>query len=204
MGGVRDVDVIEDPAAAAAALEPVRARLLAELARPASATTLAARLGLPRQRVNYHLRMLETHGLVHLIREQPRRGLTERVMQASAAAYVVSPGALGPASADPARTADRLSASYLLALAGRIVREVGDLVCRADRAGRRLATLSIATEVRFRSPADRARFTRELSAAVTSLVAGYHDAEAPGGRAYRLIVVAHPLPATGAEQEADA
>ena len=32
-----DVEVIEDPAAAAVALDPVRARLLAELAEPASA-----------------------------------------------------------------------------------------------------------------------------------------------------------------------
>jgi len=201
---VRAVDVIDDPAAAAAALEPVRARLLAELARPASASTLAARMGLPRQRVNYHLRTLETHGLVHLVREQPRRGLTERVMQASAAAYVVSPGALGQAAADPARTADRLSASYLLALAGRIVREVGGLARRAEQAGRRLATLSIDTELRFRSTADRASFTRELGEAVSSLVARYHDADAPGGRAYRLIVVAHPLPAAGMHQEENA
>ena len=47
---VLDVEVIEDPAAAVVALDPVRARLLAELAEPASAATLAARLGLPARR----------------------------------------------------------------------------------------------------------------------------------------------------------
>jgi DNA-binding transcriptional ArsR family regulator len=191
---LRDIDVIDDPAAAVAALEPIRARLLAELAQPGSASTLALRVGLPRQRVNYHLRTLEAHGLVRLVREQPRRGLTERVMQASAAAYVVSPGALGQAAADPERTADRLSAGYLVALAARVVREVGDLVRRADLAGKRLATLSLDTQVRFRSAADRASFTRELTDAVAGLVARYHDADASGGRAYRLIVAAHPLP----------
>ena len=56
-----DIDVIADPAAAAAALDPIRGRLLAELAEPASAAGLAARLGLPRQKINYHLRALETH-----------------------------------------------------------------------------------------------------------------------------------------------
>src|ERR1041385_5554577 len=112
LGPVRDVEVIDDPAAAVAALEPVRTRLLAELARPGSASTLAGRVGLTRQRVNYHLRTLEAHGLVTLVREQRRRGLTERVMQASASAYVVSPGALGRAAAAPERAADRLSASY--------------------------------------------------------------------------------------------
>ncbi len=198
---MRDVEVIDDPAAAVAALEPVRARLLAELARPGSASTLAGRVGLTRQRVNYHLRTLEAHGLVRLVREQRRRGLTERVMQASAAAYVVSPGALGQAAVAPERTVDRLSASYLVALAARIVREVGDLVRRADRAGKRLATLSLDTHVSFRSAADRAKFTRELTDAVSSVVARYHDADAPEGRAYRVIVVAHQLPPAAIQQE---
>jgi DNA-binding transcriptional ArsR family regulator len=198
---VRDVEVIDDPAAAVAALEPVRARLLAELARPGSASTLAGRVGLTRQRVNYHLRTLEALGLVELVREQRRRGLTERVMQASAAAYVVSPGVLGQAAVTPERAADRLSASYLVALAARVVGEVGDLVRRAGRAGKRLATLSLDTQVRFRSAADRAMFTRELTDAVGGLVARYHDADAPGGHAYRLIVVAHPLPRAATQQE---
>ena len=162
---------------------------------------ILARVGLPRQRVNYHLRTLEAHGLVRLVREQPRRGLTERIMQASAAAYVVSPGALGQAAADPERAADRLSASYLVALAARVVREVGDLGRRADLAGKRLATLSLDTQVRFRSAADRARFTHELADAVAGLVARYHDADAPGGRAYRVIVAAHPLPTAATQQE---
>jgi DNA-binding transcriptional ArsR family regulator len=198
---VRDVEVIDDPAAAVAALEPLRARLLAELARPGSASTLAQRVGLTRQRVNYHLRMLEAHGLVRLVREQRRRGLTERVMQASAAAYVVSPGALGQAAVAPERMRDRLSASYLVALAARAVREVGDLVRGADLAGKRLATLSLETQVSFRSAADRAKFTRELTDTVSGLVARYHDADAPGRRAYRLIVMAHPIPRAETQQE---
>ena len=39
-------------------------RLLAELAQPGSASALAAKVGLARQKVNYHLRALERHGLV--------------------------------------------------------------------------------------------------------------------------------------------
>jgi hypothetical protein len=146
-------------------------------------------------------RCLALVDLEPLVREQRRRGLTERVMQASAAAYVVSPGALGQAAVAPERAADRLSASYLVALAARVVREVADLVRRADRAGKRLATLSLDTQVSFRSAADRAKFTRELADAVSGLVARYHDADAPGGRAYRLIVVAHPLPPVATQQE---
>jgi len=189
-----DIQVIDDPAAATVALEPTRSRLLSELAAPASAATLATRVGLARQKVNYHLRALESHGLVQLAEKRKWGGLTERLLVATAAAYVVSPSALGPVAADPNREVDRLSASYLIALGARIVREVADLVRRAKKAGKRLATLAVDTEVRFRSAADRAAFTAELAGAITKLVAKYHDESAPGGRAHRLVVVAHPVP----------
>jgi DNA-binding transcriptional ArsR family regulator len=189
-----DIQVIDDPAAATVAMEPIRSRLLSELAVPASAATLAGRVGLARQKVTYHLNALEAHGLVELAEERKWGGLTERLMVASASAYVVSPSAMGPAAIDPARAGDRLSASYLIALGARVIREVADLVRRAQTTGKRLATLALDTEVHFRSPADRSAFSQELTEAVAALVAKYHDASAVGSRAHRLVVVAHPLP----------
>jgi DNA-binding transcriptional ArsR family regulator len=189
-----DIQVIDDPAAATVALDPTRSRLLSELAAPASAATLAARVGLARQKVSYHLNALEAHGLVRLADERKWGGLTERLLVATAASYVVNPGAMGPVAVDPDREVDRLSASYLIALGARVVREVAGLVRRANATGKRLATLAVDTEVRFRSPADRAAFTQELTEAIATLVSKYHDASTPGGRAHRLVVVAHPLP----------
>jgi predicted ArsR family transcriptional regulator len=58
--------------AAIASLDPIRSRLLAELAVPSSATALGNRLGLPRQKVNYHLRTLEQPGLIELPEERKR------------------------------------------------------------------------------------------------------------------------------------
>jgi DNA-binding transcriptional ArsR family regulator len=188
------IQVIDDPAAATVALEPIRSRLLSELAAPASAATLATRVGLGRQKVNYHLRALEAHGLVRLAHERKWGGLTERLVVATAASYVVSPTTMGPVAVDPAREVDHLSASYLIALGARVVREVGDLVRRADESGLRLATLAVDTEVRFRSPTDRAAFSQELTDSITQLVSKYHDPSTPGGRAHRLVLVAHPLP----------
>ena len=196
-----DIQVIEDPAAATVALEPTRSRLLSELAEPASAATLATRVGLARQKVNYHLKSLETHGLVRLAHKRKWGGLTERLLVATAASYVVSPGALGPVAVDPDREVDRLSANYLIALGARVIREVGDLMRRTHKTGKRLATLSVDTEVRFRSATDRAAFTNELTEAVAKLVSKYHDASAPGGRTHRLVVVAHPLPQKTKPQE---
>lgn len=190
-----DLDVIEDPARAALALDPIKRRLLAELSTPASAASLAARVGLTRQKVNYHLRALEDHKLVEPAEERQWGGLTERLMIASAASYVVSPSALGPIGADPARNSDRLSASYLIALAARIVREVGELWRQSRKSEKRLATLSIDTVVRFKSPADRAAFTSDLAHAIAALAARYHDDTAPGGRPHRLVVASYPAPA---------
>jgi DNA-binding transcriptional ArsR family regulator len=189
-----DVDVIDDPAAATVALDPIRNRLLAELAEPASAASLAGRVGLTRQKVNYHLHALERHKLVSVAGERQWGGLTERLLVASATSYVVSPNALGPIAADPRRSADRLSASYLIALGARVVREVGDLWRRALQSDKKLAALAIDTEIRFASPADRAAFTHDLTHAINSLVARYHDPTAAGGRLHRLVLVAYPSP----------
>ncbi len=197
------LEIIENPHAAAVALDPIRSRLLSELAEPASAATLATRVGLTRQKVNYHLNALEAHGLVRPASQKKWGGLTERLLVATASQYVVSPVALGSAGADPGRTADRLSASYLVALAARVIREVGGLVGAAREAGKRLPTLSLDTEIRFRSAAERAAFSKELVSAVAALAAKYHDETAPGGRPHRLLVLAHPLPHENPEEARD-
>ncbi|MBL8987996.1 MAG: helix-turn-helix transcriptional regulator, partial [Gemmatimonadetes bacterium] len=53
------VAVVRGSAQASALLGGGRRQLLEALAEPDSAAGLARRLGLPRQRVNYHLRLLE-------------------------------------------------------------------------------------------------------------------------------------------------
>ena len=106
----------------------------------------------------------------------------------------VSPGALGPFAADPSRKIDRLSASYLIALGARVVREVGELVRRAKDTGKRLATLAVDTEVRFRSATDRAAFSNELTEAITKLVSKNHDDPPPAAACIASWNVAHPLP----------
>ena len=108
--------------------------MLAELREPASAADLGTRLAIPRQKVNYHLRTLESLGLVSVATTRKWGGLTERLMVAKAASFVVSPKALGPLAADPAQEVDRLSASYLIALAARVIREISALIRGAREA----------------------------------------------------------------------
>jgi len=190
--GTVEVAVIEDPAAAEACLDPMRARLLAELAEPGSATMLAAKVGLARQKVNYHLRTLEQHGLVELVEERRKGNVTERVMRASALSYVISPAALAAVAPDPSRSPDKLSARWLLALAARTVRDVGALITGATAAGKRVATFAADSTVRFANAADRAAFAEELTAAVTALIGKYHDESARDGRDHQIVIAVYP------------
>jgi predicted ArsR family transcriptional regulator len=196
---MHDVQVIEDPAAAEVALDPIRSRLLSMLSHePASAAGAAARLGLPRQKVNYHMNVLEAHGLVELAEVRARGGIQERLLRATAACYVVSPSAIDEAGARPEQVGDRLSARYLTTLAGRTVREVGSLAQLAESAGQRLPTFAIDTEIGFRSAADRAEFADRLTATVLELVSHYHHDD---GRLHRLVVTAHPKPGEPTPEE---
>lgn len=187
-----EVAIIEDAAAAESSLNPMRARLLAELVEPQSATRLAGRLDLPRQKINYHLHELERFGLVELAEERRKGNVTERVMQATAASFVISPSALGAVQPDPSRSPDRLSARWLLAVAARLVRDVGELITASSRAGKTLATFALDGEIRFKNAADRSAFADELTASVTALVSKYHSEQASGGRDFRLVVAVHP------------
>lgn len=186
------LDVISSPGRAATLLDPLRLRLLEGLREPDSAAGLARRLRLPRQRVNYHLRELEKQRLVELVGRRRRGNCTARLLRATARAYVISPAALGGVAADPEAVRDRFSASYLMAVAARALEDVAGLEARARQAGKRLATLTLETEVRFASAAARARFADELAGALARLTAKYHDGGAPGGRAFRFVIAGHP------------
>jgi DNA-binding transcriptional ArsR family regulator len=181
------VEVIEAPESAIAALDPVRARILGELREPLSAAGVAVRLDLPRQRVTYHLRALERLGLVRAAGERRHGGIVERLLVATAASYVVGPGALGPVASTPERASGALGARYLIALAARVVHEVAALVRRDEQA----PTFALDAEVGLRSAADRAAFADDLARAVTEVVQRHH---VDGGVAHRLLAAVHPIP----------
>lgn len=186
------LSVLDDPARLSAALAPLRRRLLAELERaPDSAAGLARRLGLPRQKLNYHLRALERAGFVELQEERQRRGCVERALRVTAQAFVIDPALLGSHPADPAAIQDRFSASYQIAAAARLLRELTALQRGAERAKKPIATLTLETEVRFAGAERRSAFAEELAKAVAALASKYQD-EGPGSRAYRFILAAHP------------
>lgn len=188
------VDVIEDTERAQALLHRARLELLRHMEEPASAATLARRLDLPRQRVNYHLRELEAQRLIELVEERRRGSVSERVYRRTGQGYAISNAALGEIGASPEDVRDRYSAEYQIALASRAIAELGALRAGAAAAGKRLPTLSLDVAVRFASAASRAAFFEELTAAVADLVHRHHDEGAPGGREFRVQLGAYPKP----------
>lgn len=187
------VQVLRDPECAAALLQPHRLALVRRLAEPDSASGLARKMSLPRQQVNYHVRELEKHGLVEFVEERRKGNCVERVVRATATSYVVSPEALGELGATPEARRDRFSAAYLVSAAARIVRDLAVLGLRSAKAGKRLATMTLETEVRFRSGDDRAAFAAEVASALANLAAKYHDDHAPGGRKFRFVLGGLPV-----------
>jgi DNA-binding transcriptional ArsR family regulator len=179
---------------AATALRGTRRTLLAALAEPDSAAGLARRLGLPRQRLNYHLKALERCGLLECVEERRKGNCTERVLRATARSFVISPDALGALGPTPEAARDRFSVSYVVAVAARTITEVSTLDAQARAEHKRLSTLAIDAEIRFASPESRAAFASELADRVAELVAKYHDDESPRGRRCRVVALAHPLP----------
>lgn len=181
--------LLDDLDTALLALAPVRRRILTSLIEPASAAGLAERLGMPRQKIGYHLRALEGAGLVQAAGERRKRGFTERLFIA-ARNYILDPALMQtPPDPDAVDAQDRHAADHLISTASTIVRDVARMRQDAAAEGARLLTLTVEADVAFAAPADFDAFTEELSAAVAALARKY---SAPSGRRYRLTAVAHP------------
>lgn len=189
------LSVVREPERMAALLDPLRLRILGTLAdQPDSSTGIAARLGEARQKVNYHVRALEGAGFLELHEERRKGNCIERIVRTTARRWVLDTDALGELGADPDAVGDRFSAAYLIALAARAVRDVGALERGATEAGKRLATVSLQTEVRLGSPADLAAFVDDLAGAVSDVVRRHHDESGSDGRRFRVFLGGYPEP----------
>ena len=191
------VQVVSDPDRALALLDATRQRILRSLHEPASATSLATRLDLPRQRLNYHLHELQRCGLVELTHERTRGSVRERVYRRASASFTISREALGDLGVRPEHVQDRFSSAYQIAVASQAIADLAVLREGAAAAGQTLATFSLEVDVRFADAAARAAFAGELAEAVAALVRKHHDERADGARTFKFYIGAYPKP-TGA------
>lgn len=200
----RPLDIIDDPARARVALQPIRLQLLHLLDRPQSAPQLAKTTGMPRQRVLYHLRKLEAQQLVQSHEHGSVGSRIDRSYVRTATSYAIAPKTLGGVAVNPQTVADAFSSAYLSAVAGRALNDLAALNRAAAARGKRVPTLTLETEVRFLTPADQRRFADDLTAALATLAARYHHPDAPQGRTFRVFACGYPsVPARAAEPEPD-
>ena len=195
-------DIIDDPTRARAALQPIRLRLLQLLERPQSAPQLAKTIGMPRQRVLYHLRKLEAERLVDAHEHGSVGRRIDRTYVRTATSYAIAPKTLGGVAVDPRTVADAFSSAYLSAVTGRALNDLAALGRAAAARGKRVPTLTLETDVRFATPGDQRRFADELTTALAALAAKYHHPDAPQGRTFRVFACGYPaVPSRSAEPE---
>jgi len=194
-----DVAAVGDVRKAAALLaHPLRPRIVALAREPASATELATRLRLPRQRVNYHVRQLARTGFLRRAGQLRKRNLIEQRYVATARAYVLAPEILGPLAMTGHQAEDTFSAARLVALAAALQSDVSHGLTESTARGQRLATLSIAADIRFESAEQRVAFTDTLQQAVADVIrrhtspATLPSGEPGSGRPFKLVIGCYP------------
>ena len=207
---IQEIETVADGSRAATLFQhPVRRRILALARTPMSATEMAGRLGLTRQRVNYHVRQLERAQFLERAEQRVRRNMIEQRYVATARSYVIAPELLGPLAPHASAVHDAASAAALFAIASRAQDDLTRVVADASARGQRVATLSLTSDVRFTSADQRAEFTRAIETAIADIVGRYTspfigDDGTPGdGRPYRLFLGCHPIPADRSTASAD-
>jgi DNA-binding transcriptional ArsR family regulator len=196
-----DLETISNTRRASALLHPLRLRLLSLSREPVSAAELARRLGLPRQRVNYHVRALERAGFLRPAGRQRKRNMIEQRYVATARAFVLSAGILGPVGADWRDIGDTASADYLLALTEQVRSDLEQAAGEAVAEGKPISTVSLKSQFRFENAGQRAEFASAVREAVVAVIARFSSPNRlengrPGrGRPYRLVLACYPVPA---------
>ena len=195
------VEWVEDAAKAVVLMHPMRLQIVRLAVAPMSASELADRLGLPRQRVNYHVRELARAGFLRRSGARRKRNLIERLYVASARSYMLGPGVLGPAApaADALTAANAPEVTHLMALAARTQAEVARAAKSAMRRSQSMPLLTASTEFRFATAKQRADFVSALTAALARLVEDHTqplhgpDGQPAPGRPHRLVLFCHPF-----------
>ncbi len=185
---------IDDAKAVGALADPIRRQILQRLSTPGSAASIARALGLPRQRVGYHMRELEKHGFVEKLREERKRGCIERIMRRTADSVVLAPDSMSDDKLHPRAVKDRFSSLYLIAMASQMLREVTEAQTGASDEDKLLPTFSLQVDVRLATQQDKSAFAEEVGREIGRLAVKYHQPQTRAGRNFRVVVGSYPAP----------
>ncbi len=185
---MQDVLYVEVAGQAGALLHPLRLEVLKRLAEPRSCPELAKELRETTQKVYYHVKILESEGLVEKVEERRVRGIMEGLYRARAKSYWLSPSLVGQVGGAP-RARDQMSLGFLLNLAEEIHEDIARL---GERTGEGEATpsLGLSLQIELPDPSTRARFLEELRQTFQGLAKKY--GASAEGEAFQVSLVCYP------------
>jgi DNA-binding transcriptional ArsR family regulator len=188
--------LVRDAERLGALAHPMRVQILEALREPASAAAVARSIGQPRQKVNYHLKELETAGLVTLVAERRTGNFVESLYQAVARTFLVSPEVAWADGRRSETLASQHSLGTLVMLGERLQRDAAVLLDKAAFDGQEIASASVVAEARFTSEEEREAFLSEYLQATGKLLEKYGSKE---GAMYRVMLAAYPETEGGPE-----
>lgn len=182
---------ISEPRAVEALAHPIRRRVLSELRAPNTAASVARAIGLPRQKVNYHLKELARAKLVRSAGQRLNGHLIEKLYEAVAGTFVVSPRLAWDDEKRDKALRDQISLERLVGLGEQLQQDANGLLDRAAYDDEEIPSASVEAEIRFSSEEDRAGFMEAYLKALGPLLEKYGARE---GRAFRVALAVYPNP----------
>lgn len=188
---MQDVRYIEKVEQALALLKPQRLEILKRLAEPRTCPELAVIFDDSPQKIYYHVKALESAGLVDKIAERRVRGAVEGIYQARARSYWLAPSLVGKIGT-PTQAQDQASLRVLLALAEDVIEDAGKLGERSGVGGA-VPSLSMSAHIHLPDGKRRAAFMRELQSAFQDIARKYSiDDVVDQSSSFRLVMLCYP------------
>jgi DNA-binding transcriptional ArsR family regulator len=191
---MQDVLYIEDVNQAMTLLKPIRLEILQRLDEPRTCTELAEYFDETPQKVYYHVKALESAGMVEKVDERRVRGMVEGYYQASARSYWLAPKLVGQIGGEKIAQ-DQLSLRVLLELAEEVHDDIGKLGNRSA-VGQDVPSLSLSAHIHLPDGSRRAEFLQELQQVFQALARKYSlpDSEPliTDEQGFRLVLMCYP------------
>ena len=189
---MQDVLYVEVAGQAGALLHPLRIEVLKKLAEPRSCPELAKELGETSQKIYYHVKILESAGLIDKVEERRVRGIMEGLYRARAKSYWLSPSLVGKVGGAE-RARDQMSLGFLLSLAEEIHADVARLGERTSE-GEAVPSLGLSLRIELENADARARFLEELQETFQGVVKKYAAKDSTEGQGFQVSLVCYPRP----------
>lgn len=195
---MQDVCYIEDLEQAMALLKPQRLDILRRLDESRSCPELADYFDETPQKIYYHVKALETAGLVEKTSEKRVRGTVEGFYRAAARSYWLAPSLVGRIGGER-QARDQMSLRVLLELAEEVIDETGKLGS-ASAAGDDVPSLSLSAHIHLPDARRRAAFLKDLQATFQQLAEKYglpeDDLTVTDEQGFRLVLMCYPRSAS--------